>query len=133
MNNDLIGDVRASWFADDSPLSPALVCWRYALAALQRLRRLRRRRPPAGPRRRANGPAGGAEVARLLASAGVGLVAVEATGGYERDAGDARRAAAAAAAAAAVPVSLVNPRQVRDFARALGLLEKTDAIDAEVI
>ena len=33
----------------------------------------------------------------------------------------------------ACPVAIVNPRQVRDFAKALGLLEKTDAIDAAVL
>ena len=76
--------------------------------------------------RLANGPGGAAELAGVLRSAGVGLVAVEATGGYERDAVD-------ALLDAGVPVALVNPRQVRDFARALNLLEKTDAIDAAVI
>jgi transposase len=34
---------------------------------------------------------------------------------------------------ASLPVAIVNPRQVRDFAKALGLLEKTDAIDAAVL
>ena len=40
---------------------------------------------------------------------------------------------AAALAAAGLPVAVVNPRQVRDFARAIGRLAKTDSIDAEVI
>ena len=39
----------------------------------------------------------------------------------------------AALAAAGLPVVVVNPRQVRDFARALGILAKTDAIDAQVL
>jgi transposase len=36
-------------------------------------------------------------------------------------------------AAAGLPVAVVNPRQVRDFARATGRLAKTDALDAEVL
>ena len=40
---------------------------------------------------------------------------------------------ASALAAAGLPVAIVNPRQVRDFAKALGLLEKTDGIDADVL
>lgn len=51
---------------------------------------------------------------------------LEATGRYEA-------ACAAALATAAVPVAVVNPRQVRDFARATGQLAKTDAIDAAVL
>jgi transposase len=54
------------------------------------------------------------------------VVVLEATGGYEIG-------AASALSMAAVPVAIVNPRQVRDFAKALGLLEKTDAIDARVL
>jgi transposase len=54
------------------------------------------------------------------------LVVVEATGGYER-------AVVAACAAAGVPIAVVNPRQVRAFAQALGRTAKTDAIDAEVL
>jgi len=38
-----------------------------------------------------------------------------------------------AAAAAGVPLSVLNPRQVRDFARSLGCLEKTDAVDARLL
>jgi len=53
-------------------------------------------------------------------------VVLEATGGYERS-------AAAALAAAALPVAVVNPRQVRDFARATGRLTKTDALDAPIL
>jgi transposase len=54
------------------------------------------------------------------------LVVLEATGGYEV-------AVAAALAHAAVPVAVVNPRQIRDFARATGQLAKTDALDAQVM
>jgi transposase len=54
------------------------------------------------------------------------LIVLEATGGYEL-------LAVAAIAAAALPVVVVNPRQVRDFARATGQLAKTDRIDADVL
>ena len=54
------------------------------------------------------------------------LIAVEATGGYEA-------LVAATLASAALPVAVVNPRQIRDFARATGLLAKTDTLDARVI
>lgn len=61
-----------------------------------------------------------------LAPLGVAAVAVEATGGFEA-------VAAAALAAAGLPVVVVNPAQVRAFARALGKRAKTDPIDAAVI
>ena len=51
------------------------------------------------------------------------LVVVEATGGYER-------AVVTALTAAGVPIAVVNPRQARDFARATGVLAKTDTLDA---
>jgi len=54
------------------------------------------------------------------------LIVLEATGGLQVK-------VAAALAAAGLPVAVVNPRQVRDFARAIGRLAKTDSIDAEVI
>jgi transposase len=54
------------------------------------------------------------------------LVAMEASGGYEG-------VIAAALADAGLPVAIVNPRQVRKFAGAIGRLAKTDAIDAGVI
>lgn len=53
-------------------------------------------------------------------------IAVEATGGFETT-------TAAALAAAGLPVVIVNPAQVRHYARALGRLAKTDRIDAEII
>ena len=64
-------------------------------------------------------------VDRLLAIAPVSIV-VEATGGYER-------ALVAAAAARGLPIVVVNPRQVRAFARAIGHTAKTDRIDAGVL
>jgi transposase len=54
------------------------------------------------------------------------LIVLEATGGYEL-------LVVAALAAAALPVVVVNPRQVRDFARATGQLAKTDRIDAAIL
>jgi transposase len=54
------------------------------------------------------------------------LIVLEATGGLERR-------AVAALAGASLPVVAVNPRQVRDFAKATGRLAKTDAIDAGVL
>ena len=51
---------------------------------------------------------------------------LEATGGYER-------AVVVALAAAGLPVVVVNPRQVRDFARSTGQLAKTDRLDAAVL
>jgi len=54
------------------------------------------------------------------------LIVLEATGGYEV-------ACAVALAAADLPVVVVNPRQVRDFAKATGRLAKTDVLDAEVL
>ena len=54
------------------------------------------------------------------------LVVLEATGRYEA-------ACAAALATVGVAVAVVNPRQVRDFAKATGRLAKTDALDAAVL
>src|SRR5467141_3352347 len=51
------------------------------------------------------------------------LIVLEATGGLER-------AATSALAAAGLPGVVVNPRQARDFCRATGQLDKTDALDA---
>ncbi len=53
-------------------------------------------------------------------------IVVEATGGYEH-------ALLAALLAAGLPVAIVNARQVRDFAKAIGRFAKTDAIDAGVL
>lgn len=67
----------------------------------------------------------GALVAQCQAQP-VALVVLEATGGYEAP-------VVAALASAGLPVVVVNPRQVRDFARATGRLAKTDALDATVL
>jgi transposase len=54
------------------------------------------------------------------------LVVLEATGGFELT-------VAAALVAAGMPLAVINPRQIRDFARATGQLAKTDALDAKAI
>lgn len=56
----------------------------------------------------------------------VELVVMEATGGYEQ-------AIARFLSDAKFPISVVNPRQVRDFAKAMGTLAKTDKIDGKII
>ncbi len=56
----------------------------------------------------------------------VAAIVLEATGGFERK-------AAVALCSAGLPVMVVNPRQARDFAKAMGYLAKTDAIDARVL
>jgi transposase len=63
--------------------------------------------------------------ARLRAAAPA-LVVIEATGGFEAT-------VAAALACAGLPLAVVNPAQVRAFARAVGRLAKTDRLDAELI
>ncbi|MFZ3183926.1 MAG: IS110 family transposase [Pseudomonas sp.] len=65
-------------------------------------------------------------LAKHLKAQNPALVVLEATGGFER-------LAAAELSAAGLPVVIVNPRQVRDFAKATGQLAKTDALDARVI
>lgn len=72
-----------------------------------------------------DGPGVQALVQRVAASRPQ-LIVLEATGGYEL-------LAVAALAAAALPVVVVNPRQVRDFAKATGQLAKTDRIDADIL
>jgi transposase len=64
--------------------------------------------------------------ALAAAVAGAELVVVEATGGYEMR-------IVRVLMAAGIAVAVVNPRQVRDFARASGRLAKTDQVDARVI
>lgn len=67
-----------------------------------------------------------AELARRLKQAKAELVVMEATGGLELS-------VAAALSVAGLRVAVVNPRQVREFARAAGKLAKTDALDARVL
>ena len=69
---------------------------------------------------------GVAELVARLQALQPALVVLEATGGYEV-------AVAVALAHAAMPVAVVNPRQIRDFARATGQLAKTDTLDAQVM
>lgn len=74
----------------------------------------------------ANDDAGIISLCQLLVKLKPVLVAFEATGGYEFP-------LYLAMDAAGLPATPVNPRQIRDFARSLGKLAKTDAIDARVI
>jgi transposase len=67
-----------------------------------------------------------AELVRRVRSLAPRLVVMEASGGYES-------LVAVSLAEAGLPVAIVNPRQVRKFAEALGQLAKTDGIDARVI
>ncbi len=71
----------------------------------------------------ANDSAGIESLIERLKSSPPELAVLEATGGYEAP-------VAAALATADIPVAVVNPRQVRDFAKATGQLAKTDRIDA---
>jgi transposase len=71
----------------------------------------------------ANTTAGHAQLTKRLAVIPSVHVVCEATGGYER-------AVVGALHAAALPVSVLNPARVRQFARASGELAKTDPIDA---
>jgi transposase len=78
------------------------------------------------PQRFANTPAGIAQLADYCRAHQVDLVAMEATGGYERQ-------AFALLSEHGLPVAILNPRAVRQFAQSMGRLEKTDAIDAAMI
>lgn len=82
--------------------------------------------PPGPSWQEAQTPAGLATVVTRLQALAPFRVIVEATGGLEAP-------LVAALAAAALPVVVVNPRQVRDFAKATGQLAKTDRVDAQVL
>ncbi len=73
-----------------------------------------------------NDPKGQRALRDRLRALGCSLIVVEATGGYEA-------ALVRTLAQAQLPVTVVNPRQVRQFARAVGRLAKTDRIDAEML
>jgi transposase len=73
-----------------------------------------------------NDETGHAQVLAQLRMATPTLVVLEATGGLEIP-------LTGVLAAAGLPVVVVNPRQVRDFARAAGRLAKTDALDAQTL
>jgi transposase len=83
-------------------------------------------RPAPAPWTAANDAAGVRDTVARLTALAPALVVLEATGGYEL-------ALVAALSAAGLPVVVVNPRQVRGFARATGQLAKTDRIDAGVL
>ena len=70
--------------------------------------------------------AGVSSLVSKLQSVEPSAVILESTGGLELP-------LAGALAAASLPVVVINPRQVRDFAKATGRLAKTDALDAEVL
>ena len=65
-------------------------------------------------------------LAQKLSKLGVLRIVVEASGGYERT-------LVATFVSAGLPIVVVNPRQIRDFAKALGFLAKTDELDAFVL
>lgn len=73
-----------------------------------------------------NSAAGHAELIGRLQRLPIERIVLEASGGYEK-------APLAALGAAGLPVLAVNARQVRDFAKALGILAKTDRLDAAVL
>ena len=79
-----------------------------------------------GVHRHANDADGHTALIADLAGRDVGLIVMEATGGYEAE-------LACALQAAALPVAVINPRQARDFAKAMGRLAKTDKLDAAVL
>lgn len=78
------------------------------------------------PARVPNDDAGCAKLASALAAIKPALVVMEATDGFEA-------ALAARLCAAGLAVAVVNPKRVRDFARAAAILAKTDRLDAQVL
>jgi transposase len=82
--------------------------------------------PVSTPRQFSNDAGGIAALVEWLLGSGVERIVVEATGGYEI-------AVASALAAAGLPVVVVNPKRVRDFAKAQGVLAKSDRLDARVL
>jgi len=83
-------------------------------------------RPEGGAFRCTTDGEGLAELVRRVRPLAPRLIVLEASGGYES-------IVALSLAEAGLPVAIVNPRQTRKFAEALGQLAKTDAIDARVI
>jgi transposase len=73
-----------------------------------------------------NDDAGVIALCQRLSGVSCELIVLEATGGYEA-------LAVATLAGGGLPVRVINPRQVRDFAKATGLLAKTDALDARLL
>ena len=83
-------------------------------------------RPTGEARQYTNDPEGIASIMDRIVPLAPSGVVLEATGGFEM-------LVAGELELAGLPISLVNPRQVRNFARATGRLAKTDAIDAQVL
>jgi transposase len=83
-------------------------------------------RPQGAAQRLANAAAGIAELVAWLQALQPQLIVIEATGGDEAP-------LVAELGVASLPVAVVTPRQVRDFARATGRLAKTDRLDAQVL
>lgn len=83
-------------------------------------------RPETAPMRLPNDELGITALVERLTAAPPTLIVLEATGGLEGP-------VVAALTAAGLAVAVVNPRQVRDFAKAVGHLAKTDALDAQVL
>jgi len=79
-----------------------------------------------GDLRLTNDSAGWGQTIAKLKTADVDLVVVEATGGYERG-------LVCALQEAGISVARVNPRQARDFAKSMGVLAKTDKVDARML
>jgi transposase len=82
--------------------------------------------PSGASQRLSNNESGCAELAKILIDSNPSRVIFESTGGLEM-------LAVGILSAASLPVVVVNPRQIRDFAKACGLLAKTDKLDAKVI
>ncbi len=83
-------------------------------------------RPRGEARHLANAAAGIGELVGWMQALSPAVIVVEATGGYEAP-------LVAELGIAHLPVAVVNPRQVRDFARATGRLAKTDRLDAQAL
>ena len=82
--------------------------------------------PEARSERYSNDASGIGELIRIAKQLDLTRLVMEATGGLERE-------LAFACAVDNLPVVVINPRQIRDYARSIGRLAKTDALDAEVI
>ena len=76
--------------------------------------------------RLSNEALGWSELAAKFKASDVDLVVIEATGGYERG-------LVCALQQAGIEVARVNPRQARDFAKSMGMLAKTDQVDARCL
>ena len=77
-------------------------------------------------RRFSNDAHGWDELTAMLRGMDADLIVVEATGGYERG-------VMCALQAAEFEVARMNPRQARDFAKSMGMLAKTDQVDARML